>query len=156
MIQNAIEEVRKMQTDLRPPILDDLGILATISWFCREYQQIYSTIRVEKEIEIGEADVPPSLKTVIYRLMQEALNNVAKHSQAKQVRLALLLEQGWLKLQIEDDGLGFDLQDVSSEDRPLRGLGLTSMRERTELSGGSFSLLSRKGKGTLIQASWKL
>jgi PAS domain S-box-containing protein len=156
MIQNAIEEVRKMQTDLRPPILDDLGILATISWFCREYQQIYSSIRVEKEIEIGEEDVPPSLKTVIYRVMQEALNNVAKHSQAKRIRLCLLLEQGWLKLLIEDDGLGFDLQDASSEDRPLRGLGLTSMRERIELSGGSFSLLSRKGRGTLIQASWKL
>ncbi len=156
MLQNAIEEVRRMQTDLRPPILDDLGILATISWFCREYQQIYASIRVEKDLEIGEQDVPPSLKTVVYRVMQEAMNNVAKHSRANRVRLSLFQEDGSIKLLIEDDGLGFNVQDVSSEDRPLRGLGLTSMRERTELSGGSFSLLSRKGKGTVIQASWKL
>jgi PAS domain S-box-containing protein len=156
MLQNTIEEVRRMQTDLRPPILDDLGILATLSWFCREYQRIYSSIRVEKDIEIEEQEVPPSLKTVIYRVMQEALNNVAKHSQANRVRLSLVLEEGWIKLLIEDDGVGFNVLDISSEDRPLRGLGLTSMRERTELSGGSFSLLTRKGKGTVIQASWKL
>jgi PAS domain S-box-containing protein len=156
MIQNAIEEARRMQSDLRPPILDDLGILATLSWFCREYQKVYSGIRIEPEIVVQENEIPHGLKTAIYRVLQEAMNNVAKHSRADRVRLSLSRKDGWVHLKIEDNGLGFDLQEVYSDERPDYGFGLNSMRERTELSGGSFSLESGKGKGTAIQASWKI
>ena len=156
MLQNAIEEVRKMQTDLRPPILDDLGIRATLSWFCREYQRIYSGIRIEQKIEVQESEIPHALKTAIYRILQEAMNNIAKHSGAKRVRLSLAEKNGWIQLRLEDNGSGFDPRKVLSEVRTGSGFGLASMKERTELSGGSFSIESIEGRGTILQASWKL
>ena len=148
MIRNAIEEVRRIQTALHPPILDDLGILPTLSWFCREYQKIYSGIEIERDIHIEENEVPDSLKTVIYRILQEAMNNIAKYSQATRVRLSLRKKDKEVELVVEDNGSGFDPQEILSEERDRRGFGLTSMRERTELSGGSFSIESEKGSGT--------
>jgi len=156
MLQNAIGEVRQMQTDLRPPTLDDLGIRATLSWFCREYQRIYSGIRIEQAIEVQESEIPHALKTVIYRILQEAMNNIAKHSGAKRVRLSLAEKNGWIQLRLEDNGSGFDPRKVLSEVRTASGFGLASMKERTELSGGSFSIESIEGRGTILQASWKL
>ena len=80
VLKNVIHEVRKMQTELRPQLLDDLGIVATINWFCREYQTIFSQISIIKQINISETAIPAALKPVIYRIMQEAMNNIAKHS----------------------------------------------------------------------------
>jgi PAS domain S-box-containing protein len=155
VIQKSIEEVRKIAMDLRPSVLDDLGILATISWFCREFQSIYSGIRIEQQINIQEDDVPDPLKTVIYRVSQEALNNVAKHSKADLVRLSLRKTDGAIELAIEDNGLGFDLKDLLSVEGIKTGLGLASMKERAELSGGSFTIESGKGTGTTVRATWK-
>jgi PAS domain S-box-containing protein len=156
LIQQSIEESRRIQMDLRPSILDDLGIQATLSWFCREFQTTYSRISIEKLIEINEDEVPDSLKTVIYRISQEALNNVAKHSKADLVRLSLGKSDGKIELAIRDNGQGFDLNQIRPRKGSERGLGLTSMRERTELSGGSFEIESTVGEGTIIRASWKL
>jgi PAS domain S-box-containing protein len=156
LIQASIEEVRKIGMALRPSTLDDLGILATISWFCREFQTIYSGIRVEKQIEIQEEEMPDTLKTIIYRVLQESLNNVAKHSEADQVSLSLRKTEGGLELAIEDNGVGFDLGDALSVESSRRGLGLASMRERTELSGGSFAIQSVKGEGTIVRALWPM
>ena len=156
MIQNAIEEVRRIQTSLRPPILDDLGIIPTVSWFCREYQKIYSKIDIQRDIHIEENEVPDSLKTVIYRVLQEAMNNIAKYSQATRVRLSLKKKDEEVELVVEDNGVGFAPQEVLSEERDRRGFGLTSMRERTELSGGSFSIESEKGAGTRVRTVWRL
>jgi signal transduction histidine kinase len=155
LVQGAVEEVRKISMNLRPSILDDLGILVTISWLCREIENIYSQIRIEKQISIQESEVPNSLKIVIFRLLQEALNNMTKHSQANLVILSLELTDGRIELTIKDNGVGFDVEKVLSEDRARRGLGLASMKERTELSGGSFSIVSKKGEGTTVQASWR-
>jgi signal transduction histidine kinase len=154
MLQETIEETRRIQMSLRPSILDDLGILATIGWFCREYESTYSAIRIRKEIDIKEEEVADSLKTVIFRVLQEALNNIAKHSKADFVHLSLREMEGRIELVLEDNGQGFDLEKVLGSESPKRGLGLTSMRERTELSGGSFAIESTQGKGTIIRASW--
>jgi signal transduction histidine kinase len=154
MIQQSIEEVRRIQMDLRPSILDDLGILATIGWFCREFQTVYSTIHVEKQISLQESEVSAPLKTVIYRVIQEALNNIAKHSRADRVHLSLSKLDGKIELAIKDNGVGFVLEDVLSIESARRGFGLSGMRERVELSGGAFWIESRKGSGTTVQASW--
>jgi signal transduction histidine kinase len=156
VVQGAIEEVRTISMNLRPSILDDLGILATISWVCREIESIYSGIRIEKEINMEERDVPDSLKIITYRLMQEALNNIVKHSWASLINLSLERTDGRIELTIKDNGVGFDVERMLSEDRSKRGLGLSSMKERTELSGGSFSIKSKKGEGTTVRASWQL
>ena len=145
-----------MQMDLRPSTLDDLGVLATLAWFCREYQKIYSHIHIEKEIGLQENEVSTPLKVVLYRLTQEAMNNIAKHSQADLVRLSLRKKENKIEWVIIDNGMGFDLEEILSPEGSKRGLGLTSMRERTELSGGTFTIESTKGKGTTIRASWPL
>ena len=143
-------EVRRIMADLRPSILDDLGIIAAMNWFCREYQKTYSHISVEKQIDLPENDVSDSLKTAIFRVSQEAMNNIAKHSQASHVSLSLQERNSGIELTIQDNGQGFDLGTVR------RGLGLSTMRERAQLSGGSFDLESAIGKGTLIRVSWPL
>jgi signal transduction histidine kinase len=150
LTQNGIEESRRIQMDLRPSILDDLGILATIGWFTREFQKVYSHLSIEKEIRIEEKDVPDPLKTAIFRVMQEAMNNISKHGRATLIQLSLGKRGDKIELMIGDNGMGFDLETSK------RGLGLTSMRERTELSGGSFSMESTIGKGTTIRAEWPI
>ncbi len=157
MIQKAIEESRRIQMALRPPSLDDLGILPTLNWFCREFQKTYSGIDIKAQLSIEEKEVPEEVKTVIYRICQEAFNNIAKHSKAKMATLALRKKKpDKMELVIEDNGKGFDLQEKLSLEDFSRGLGLTSMRERVELSGGAFAIESVQGSGTVIRISWPL
>ena len=156
IIQETIEEARRIQMSLRPSMLDDLGILATINWFSRQYESVYPGIHLKKEIDIQEHEVPGHLKIVIYRVLQEALNNIAKHSKASVVVLYLRKAKQAIQLVIRDSGQGFDLEEVSSRKGSAKGLGLDSMRERAELSGGFFSIESRKGAGTVIRATWPL
>ena len=156
MLQEVIQEARRIQMALRPSILDDLGILATISWFCREFESIHSHINIRQEINIEESKVPDSLKTVIYRVLQEAMNNIAKHSKADRINLLLRKMDGAIELGIEDNGEGFDPEEALARIGTNRGFGLSSMRERAELSGGSFSIKSSKGAGTVIKAMWPI
>jgi PAS domain S-box-containing protein len=156
VIQEGIEDCRRMQQDLRPSMLDDLGLLPTLSWFCRRYQTIYMGIKVALEQTLEERDIPNSLKIVIYRVTQEGMNNIAKHSKADLVHLFLRRMDGRIELILEDNGQGFDLKKVLGSESTKRGLGLTSMRERIELSGGSFTIESAEGKGTIIRALWPL
>jgi PAS domain S-box-containing protein len=152
-IQKAIEESRRIQMALRPSTLDDLGILPTLNWFCREFQKTYSSIHIKTQINIEEKDVLDHLKTVIYRICQEAFNNIAKHSKAKVATLSLR-KTDKIELVIEDNGRGFDLEEKLFAENPDRGLGLTSMRERAEILGGSFAVESIQGSGTTIRVSW--
>jgi len=152
--QKTIEEVRRIVKDLRPSILDDLGILATINWFCREFQKVYAGIRIEAAIDAQENIIPTPLKTVIYRILQEALNNVAKHSRADLVQLSLQEQDNRIKMSIKDNGGGFDVSKTISMKPSRRGFGLASMRERAELSGADFDITSEDGKGTLIRVEW--
>jgi signal transduction histidine kinase len=154
IIQNALGELRKIGRELRPAILDQLGIIATISWFCREYQKVYTTIHLEQHIDIEETDVPDHLKTVIYRILQEALTNVAKHSNADHVTVCLEKKARSLELLINDNGTGFNVPEVRSHTNDSSGFGLISMEERVEFSGGRFEIDSMTGRGTKIRASW--
>jgi signal transduction histidine kinase len=154
LAQGSVEEVRRILGNLRPSILDDLGILSTISWLCHEFETIYSGIGIKKDIYIEENQIPDSLKIVIFRILQEAFNNIAKHSKANLARLSLKKTEDNIELSIHDDGKGFDVVHAFSVNQPSAGFGLASMRERSELSGGSFSIDSRKGEGTTIRVSW--
>jgi signal transduction histidine kinase len=154
MIQEAISEVRRIQKSLRPSLLDDLGILPTIRWFCREFQSAYQGVRIEQHIAVTEEDVPELLKIVIFRILQEALNNIGKHSQADSVSLRLARTSDKIELTIEDNGRGFDPEEILAMKGPERGLGLISMKERAELSGGECSIESVEGGGTTVRATW--
>jgi PAS domain S-box-containing protein len=153
LTQETIEEVRRISKNLHPPILDKIGILAAIDSLIDEFKHTHEEVQVINELNIDESDVPYSLRIVIYRVMQEALNNVSKHSRASLVRLSLNKSITKLELVIIDNGLGFDSEEVSSSQLG-RGLGLTSMKERVILTGGNFVCESNKGKGTTLKASW--
>lgn len=150
MIQNTIEESRRISMDLWPSVLDDLGILSAISWFCRQFGSVYSAIAIEKQLDIKEHEIPTSLKVVIYRVLQETLNNVAKHSRADRVYISLWKQDGKIELTIEDNGIGFD------PETSRKGLGLVSMKERVEFSGGKLAIESDLNLGTTIRATWPI
>jgi PAS domain S-box-containing protein len=150
IIRESIEEVRRIQMDLRPSTLDDLGVVATLRWFCREFEKIYSTFHIEKRMDVKENDIPDHLKTVIYRIIQEAMNNIAKHSKANVICLSLEKRGDRIELKVKDNGIGFDPAMAR------KGFGLGSMRERTEFSGGTFEIESAISAGTKIRASWTI
>ena len=154
MADRSIREVRRIITDLRPPCIDDLGILATINWHCRQFKKKYPDITIVQEFEIDECDVPDPLKLIIYRVLQESLNNVAKHSGADKVKLAIKKEQNTLVFMVEDNGSGFDIINALSPKQTEKGWGIIGMKERTELSGGCFSIESTMEKGTKVLISW--
>ena len=155
-IQQVIEEARRIYMGLRPSVLDDLGIIVTIGWCCREFQKTYPETAIETHIGIREDEVSEALKIVIFRIIQEALNNISKHSGAKQVSLSLMRTPTALELSISDDGVGFDTQFPVDGEVHSRGLGINGMRERAELSGGTFAITSMIGKGTAVRAAWPL
>ena len=154
IVQRAIAEIRRIMADLRPSVLDDLGASAAMEWLCREFRKVHTHMRIEWQVEVAEEEIPDTLKTAIFRISQEALNNAAKYSRAGRVRVALGKNAGRIELEVRDDGQGFDLQNALSVDGSRKGLGLISMRERAELSGGSFTVESAAGAGTGIRASW--
>ncbi len=156
LIRRTIEEMRRILAALRPSILDDLGIVPTINWLCREFQQTHTELAVEKDVAVDEQAVPGELKTVIYRVIQEGINNVAKHSRAQRVRVSLKESDHTLVLEIEDDGVGFNERERADPAGTIGGIGLHSIRERTRFSGGTFEMKTGLGKGTLIRAEWPL
>jgi signal transduction histidine kinase len=151
IVRETIEETQRVCTDLRPSILDDIGLLATIQWMSKRFQDIYSKIRIERRLEIEEEEIPERLKIVIYRILQETLNNISKHSGADTVHLLLARKGSRLEFKIEDNGCGLDR---GSHSHPEGGMGLATMRERAELSGGVFEIRSEREKGTCIRACW--
>jgi signal transduction histidine kinase len=156
MVQGAVEDVRRIQKNLRPPSLDDLGILPTISWFCREFEETYYGIRVDKRIDIREDDVPEPLKIVLFRIMQEAMNNAAKYARADSVGVTLQRSGSEIRMSVADNGAGFDKAEAVGRPHEERGLGLSGMKERASLSGGTFSIESARGEGTTVRAAWPL
>jgi signal transduction histidine kinase len=155
-VQDSIEELLRLGAHIFPPTLEDIGVLATISWFCREFQKTYSGIRIEKRIDVQENEIPFFLKVMIYKTLRDALADIATHSKADLVRLSLQKKNERIKLTIQDNGKGFDVGEVLKKETQWQTLGLLSLRERVKLSGGAFRIKSVKGKGTTILTSWQL
>lgn len=154
LLQESSEEVRNIVMNLRPSILDDLGILATIGWFCRQFKAVYAHIRIEESIEIEEDRIPDSLKTILFRILQESMNNVVKHSRADQIEIRLGGNGDTIDLVVKDNGRGFDTARLKQIAASEKGFGITGMKERAELSGGIFELTSEVGRGTAVRAAW--
>jgi PAS domain S-box-containing protein len=152
-VQAAIDEVRRISMALRPSTLDDLGILATLAWFCREFQAIYGQPTLDLAVQARESDIAAPLKTMIYRIVQEALNNVVKHAQATRARVQLGCTDESIELSVSDNGIGFDPEQLVLREGQY-GIGLSSMRERAEGEGGLFRCLSTPRGGTTISVSW--
>jgi len=153
---DIVRKMRSMQTSLYPPTLRDFGAITALSGLLNDYVNIYSDITVKRSIHITENDIPGKLQVTVFRLAQEALYNAAKHSQADSVTVVLDRQSRQLILEVIDNGVGFDpLTTIRYPDKRL-GLGLTSMRERAEMSDGIMKIDSTLGQGTAIQISWEL
>jgi PAS domain S-box-containing protein len=153
-VKSALEELRRISMNLRPSTLDDLGILATLSWYFREFEEACPNMKLEREISVKESDVPNLLKISIFRIVQEATSNALKHAKADRIKVCLGGAGGSLELSIEDNGQGFDPAAAASSRDFSHGLGLQSMKERAELSGGDYEFKSAPGQGTRIRVRW--
>jgi PAS domain S-box-containing protein len=146
MLDTAVASTRRIAADLRPLVLDDLGLVPAIEWLVNNFQQrtgIACELRADEESELGEP-----YATAVFRIVQESLANVAKHAQARRVSVSIAPLEGGLRLKVQDDGIGFD----TSATRKPGSLGLAGLRERAQLLGGSVVVHSRPGQGTTIDA----
>ena len=156
-LQGAVEEVRRISMALRPSLLDDIGILATLQWFCRESNASTPQINfLFNNKNVVEADISPNLKTEIFRIVQEAVNNASKYSHANHIKITTKDDGKLLRLEVVDDGVGFDYAAIASNQgyAESKGLGLVSMRERVVNSNGQFTVNSGPLKGTTITCIW--
>jgi PAS domain S-box-containing protein len=152
-LADTIKETKRISANLRPLSIDDLGLLATIEWYTRQFSQRYENIRLVRQIEVQEHEVPEEFKIVIYRVMQEALTNAARHSKADTINIRLKKDANRLELEVEDNGCGFNPHEALESSDGLSGYGLRGMQERAEICGGSISIQSHPGAGTHIRAT---
>jgi signal transduction histidine kinase len=144
----TVNEVRDLALLLRPSMLDDFGLAPALNWHAREMSKrtgLNVVVSADDDID----DLPDEHKTCIYRAVQEAVNNSARHANARTVEVAVKREGERVRFQVRDDGVGFDTRFV-------RGLGLLGMEERVRRLGGDLRLESQLGRGTLISAELPL
>lgn len=149
MTDETLEEIRRAVRMLGPAILDEIGLAQALERYCDDFAE-RTKIEVRCAIEDEGAALSAAIESACYRIAQEALNNVAKHAAARHVSVRLFTEKGAVVLEVEDDGRGFRAGE------PADGHGLTGMRERTELLGGSLAVTSEPGSGTRLRAELPL
>jgi signal transduction histidine kinase len=148
MAEASVGMVRNMALMLRPSMLDDLGLVAALRWQAREVTR-RSDLKVKMIADEITEDLPDAYRTCLYRVVQEALNNCAKHSRATQVRVVVHREPDGLSVTVQDDGIGF-------EPGQEKGMGLLGMEERVVRLGGQFSVDSKPGSGTVLRIYFPL
>jgi signal transduction histidine kinase len=145
LIDAAVVTVRRIATDLRPGILDDFGLAAALEWQAQEFER-RTGIRCVLRATVDQGTVDPLVSTAVFRIFQESLTNVARHSQASRVAVTLEHRRTDLVLEVQDDGIGIADRDASH----VRSIGLAGMRERAQLVGGGFSISGAPGAGTTV------
>jgi signal transduction histidine kinase len=146
--ENAVKSVRDIALLLRPPMLDDLGLVPALEWQAREVSR-RSDMEVDVHSEHVSEQLPDEIKVCIYRLVQEALNNAASHAAAKTARVTVTQDRDKIHVQIVDDGAGFDAARS-------RGMGILGMEERVKRLGGTLTIASARGRGTTVKAELPL
>lgn len=145
----SLNELQRLIAGLRPAHLDDLGLPAALRWYAEE-TQARAPLDVEVEVIGDERRLPALLSIGLFRAAQEAVTNVVRHASARKAQVRLIYEAGQVRLEVEDDGIGFDAAAVTANpERPA--WGLMGMQERVALMGGQFMLASERGQGTLIE-----
>ena len=148
-LSDAAQSLRSICARLRPGVLDDLGLAAAIEWQVREFASITG---IQCDVSVPQEDMPldADRSTAIFRILQEALTNVARHAQATMVRASLVQQNGDVVLVVQDDGKGISESDVESSSRT--SLGLLGMKERAEACGGELQIWGDPGTGTTLAA----
>jgi PAS domain S-box-containing protein len=145
VIDTTVKTVRRIASELRPTLLDDLGLVAAIEWHLDEFEK-RSGIHKEFHGPEGELQIPDSIKIGLFRILQESLTNVARHSGASNVNVQLARSNGQIILKVIDDGKGYDMEKATKNT-----LGVLGMKERTSVMGGEYHISGTPGKGTTIE-----
>lgn len=149
LVGRALDELQRLIADLRPSHLDDLGLPSAVRWYAGEAEH-RAGVPIHVEILGTVRPIPTTVNTALFRVVQEAITNVLKHAQAHSVSVALEFAEGEVRVQVKDDGRGFDPAGLANHtDRPA--WGLLGMRERATLLGGDMSLRSSAGEGTIVE-----
>lgn len=152
--QKVLIELKRIVADLRPTVLDSIGIIAAIEWLRKKYQTSNPLCTIIRKINVEEGQVPENLKPVIFRILQEILVNILKHSRAEKVEISLNKFDDTLELVVKDNGKGFELGDVLFQKVSNKGIGIISMTERARNSGGCLEVLSSRKAGTTVTIRW--
>lgn len=149
LTDQTLEQIREISLNLRPPMLDDLGLFPTLRWYINRFAQ---RLGIEAVLDASTLQdrLPPLIETTIYRALQEALTNVARHAKADQVTVRLRRAQACIMVDVTDNGCGFNLHTVDVAGGSSTGLGLLGMQERIGLLGGAFTVESTPDVGTQI------
>ena len=139
-------DVRRIATDLRPGVLDDLGLAAAVEWQAKEFEH-RTGIHCALCAKVDDRALDPLVSTAVFRIFQESLTNVARHSRASRVAVTLERLESDLVFEMRDDGIGIAAGDASS----ARSVGLVGMRERAQLVGGGFAISGASGAGTTVR-----
>lgn len=148
-IDEIIEDIRRLSHNLSPAILEDLGLIAAINNLCEEFKRLHD-LELLLDLDEVEGLVPRESQINIYRIFQEALANISKYAKAHRVQLAVKKKDGEIAFAIEDDGAGFNVEEVLGRDAADRGLGLAAMDERVRILGGALTVSSQEGEGSRI------
>ncbi len=148
----TLDELHRLIYDLRPSVLDDLGLLSAIRWYAERHLEPLG-VTVRWEFSGRDRRLQPEIETALFRVMQEAITNIAKYAHAESVLIQCVLREDAISLEIEDDGDGFDPAQLPAAGDSRRGLGLMGMRERVELLGGTIDIDAAPGKGVRIAVS---
>ena len=148
LLDEAVKTIRRISTELRPSILDDLGLIAAMEWQSHEFQ-MRSGIHTEFKSPMDEVSVPKNIATSLFRIYQESLTNVARHAEAHKISSQLQLNNNHLVLKITDNGKGFEVNKITTK----KTLGLLGMKERTMMMGGKYEIISAPGKGTTVMVT---
>jgi two-component system, NarL family, sensor kinase len=151
MARLALKESRELSRLLRPPVLDDLGLAAALSWLARTLEE-RTGLKVDLDLDPGAGRLDPDLETLVFRLVQEALTNVLRHSGVGHAQVAVRRSASALELRVADTGSGFDSRAVLAAGATT-GSGVRGMRDRLELFGGRLEIASEPGHGTVLSAS---
>ena len=148
---DSLKELQRVITDLRPSHLDDLGLSAALRWYTTRIQE-HSSLNARVDIHGEERDLDDAIKITIFRIIQESLNNIIKHAQATQVNIHVHFEETRVRINIFDNGIGFDREQIQQRRTSRLSLGLAGMEERAALLGGTVTVQSRPGYGTEVEA----
>ena len=148
IVSHTLEEVHHLARELRPSVLDDMGLVPALDRYIKEYEKTFG-IEIDFNVNgFNECRVSAAIEVALYRIVQEALTNVAKYAEASVVSVLLDWREDWVLAIVEDNGKGFDPNQVVLQSG--RGLGLFGMQERAALLGGTFNIESQKGSGTTV------
>ncbi len=150
LVNQVFESVHQFSSELRPTVLDELGFISAVRWYTKNFQE-RTGIRLYLNIEQNAESLTDDQKAMLYRVVQESLTNVAKHSQAKNVNIDTIMTDSTLTMKIEDNGKGIPIEILMSDGRNGKGLGILGMRERVRIAKGEFIVDSKKGMGTTIR-----